>query len=73
MTPLRTSSTSQCNVKACLRDPTVQRLRERIAEVTRVPWEYAEHLQLLRYESGQFCAPSSATPTVRDRQDAPPT
>ena len=54
VTPVRTSSTSWCNVRSCLSDPVVQAVRQRISNVTRVPWEYAEHLQLLKYEPGQF-------------------
>jgi len=48
VTPVRTSSTSWCNVASCLDDPKVQEIRERISNLTRVPWEYAEHLQLLK-------------------------
>jgi hypothetical protein len=32
----------------------MQSVRERIVNVTRVPWENAEHLQVLRYHPGQF-------------------
>ena len=45
---------SQCNVDSCLRDELFQRTRERISNMTRVPWTNAEHLQLLRYTAGQF-------------------
>ena len=54
VTPVRTSSTSWCNVQHCLKDETIQTVRERISNVTRVPWENAEHLQVLRYHPGQF-------------------
>jgi len=54
VTPVRTSSTSWCNVDKCLSDPLVQEVRARIANVTRVRWENAEHLQVLRYQPGQF-------------------
>ena len=54
VTPVRTSSTSWCNVEGCLRDGKFQEVRERIVNVTRVPWENAEHLQVLRYQPGQF-------------------
>ena len=53
VTPVRTSSTSWCNVQHCLKDETIQTVRERISNVTRVPWENAEHLQVLRYHPGQ--------------------
>jgi hypothetical protein len=91
VTPVRTSSTSWCNVQSCLEDemvrkggreppvppsrctrptpyPTpkprfhlspqppphilpgaqVQEIRQRISNLTKVPWKYAEHLQLLK-------------------------
>ena len=54
VTPVRTSSTSWCNVQHCLKDETIQTVRERISNLTRVPWENAEHLQVLRYHPGQF-------------------
>jgi len=54
VTPVRTSSTSWCNVRSCLDDTKVQEIRERIVNVTRVPWTNAEHLQVLRYNEGQF-------------------
>lgn len=54
VTPVRTSSTSWCNVQHCLEDPLVQTVRARIANLTRVPWKNAEHLQVLRYQPGQF-------------------
>ena len=54
VTPVRTSATSWCNVAYCLDDPFLQQVRSRIANVTRVPWEYAEHLQTLKYLPGQF-------------------
>ena len=54
VTPVRTSATSWCNVESCLRDLRFQEIRQRISNLTRVPWENAEHLQVLRYEPGQF-------------------
>ena len=50
----RTSTTSWCNVPSCLRDPTFLSIRTRISELMGVPWENSEHLQLLRYQEGQF-------------------
>lgn len=50
----RTSTTSWCNVPSCLDDPTFQAVRSRISELVGVPWVNSEHLQLLRYERGQF-------------------
>ncbi|KAL1499143.1 hypothetical protein AB1Y20_013654, partial [Prymnesium parvum] len=54
VTPVRTSSTSWCNVPSCLNDPTFQEVRARISNLTKVPWQYAEHLQVLQYKQGQF-------------------
>ena len=50
----RTSPTSWCNVPECLSDTRFQRIRQRISELTEVPWENSEHLQVLQYEVGQF-------------------
>lgn len=54
ITPVRTSSTSWCNVPACEDDPTVQAVRERISRLVGIPWENAEHLQVLRYQPSEF-------------------
>mmetsp|Transcript_5103 Transcript_5103/g.13443 ORF Transcript_5103/g.13443 Transcript_5103/m.13443 type:complete len:401 (+) Transcript_5103:65-1267(+) len=54
VTPVRTSSTSWCNVPHCLSDELFQDVRDRISNITRVPWRNAEHLQVLRYHPGQF-------------------
>mmetsp|Transcript_5827 Transcript_5827/g.17239 ORF Transcript_5827/g.17239 Transcript_5827/m.17239 type:complete len:413 (+) Transcript_5827:1698-2936(+) len=50
----RTSTTSWCNVPSCLEDATFLQVRARISELMRVPWQNSEHLQLLRYEAGQY-------------------
>ena len=50
----RTSTTSWCNFPSCLNDPTFQRIRGRISDLVGVPWAHSEHLQLLRYERGQY-------------------
>lgn len=50
----RTSTTSWCNVPSCLADPTFQKVRARISELVGVPWINSEHLQLLRYQEGQY-------------------
>ena len=50
----RTSTTSWCDVTSCLGDPTLQAIRQRIADLVGVPWTNSEHLQVLRYEVGQF-------------------
>ncbi|KAL1510841.1 hypothetical protein AB1Y20_007123 [Prymnesium parvum] len=51
---VRTSATSWCNVPYCEGDPTIQQIRARIANVTGVPISHGEHVQVLRYEVGQF-------------------
>ena len=50
----RTSTTSWCNVPSCMSDPTLVAVRDRISELVGVPWTNSEHLQLLRYEEGEF-------------------
>ena len=47
---MRTSATSWCNVDSCLRDTRFQEIRQRISNLTRVPWENAEHLQVRKRE-----------------------
>ena len=51
---VRTSSTAWCDPMACQSDPQLQAVRSRIANLTLVPEENAEHMQVLRYEKGQF-------------------
>jgi len=51
---VRTSSTAWCPHSGCGSDPVLQRLRQRISNLTLIPEENAEHLQVLRYEEGQF-------------------
>mmetsp|Transcript_10708 Transcript_10708/g.31018 ORF Transcript_10708/g.31018 Transcript_10708/m.31018 type:complete len:311 (-) Transcript_10708:435-1367(-) len=51
---VRTSSTAWCEHSGCGTDPVVKDIRRRIMELTGVPEENAEHLQILRYQSGQF-------------------
>jgi len=50
----RTSTTSWCNVPSCMGDTGFQQIRQRISDLVRVPWQNSEHLQLLRYEVGQY-------------------
>lgn len=51
---VRTSATSWCNVPFCEADPVIKRVRSRIANVTGVPISHGEHVQVLRYDAGQF-------------------
>ena len=55
----RTSSTSWCNVPKCEEDIVMRRLKAKIvgcldAGRGPLPQTYTEHLQVLRYEPGQF-------------------
>ena len=52
---VRTSSTAWCeHTSSCGRDPAISAVRARIADLTGVPERNAEHLQVLKYEKGQF-------------------
>lgn len=53
---VRTSDQCWCNWGACLDDPVIQTVEERIAKVTRVPVVNGEFMQIVRYGEGQFCA-----------------
>jgi prolyl 4-hydroxylase len=50
----RTSTNAWCDPKQCENDPVVQPLIERMEKLTGITREYTEHLQLLKYEVGQF-------------------
>lgn len=50
----RTSENAWCDEKLCNQDPVILPVIERIASVTETPVANSEHLQLLRYEAGQF-------------------
>jgi len=50
----RTSSTSWCNVPQCENDDVMLRLKEQITDALSCPMKNTEHLQMLRYEPGQF-------------------
>mmetsp|Transcript_40050 Transcript_40050/g.106012 ORF Transcript_40050/g.106012 Transcript_40050/m.106012 type:complete len:318 (+) Transcript_40050:99-1052(+) len=50
----RTSSSSWCNVPTCEEHPMIRTVKARILDVLRMPEENCEHLQVLRYEVGQF-------------------
>eukprot|EP00966_Prymnesium_polylepis_P097366 2255512-Prymnesium_polylepis.1 len=51
---VRTSQTSWCNVPFCEGDPVIKQVRRRVANATGVPISHGEHVQVLRYEPGQF-------------------
>ena len=46
---IRTSWTTWCDTPACLDDPIVKRVIERVADVAQVPVNNSEFIQLLRY------------------------
>jgi prolyl 4-hydroxylase len=50
----RTSTNAWCFVDWCAQDPIVQRVMYRIATITGIGDVNYEHLQILRYEKGQF-------------------
>lgn len=50
----RTSENAWCDEKLCNEDPIIRPVIDRIANVTNTPVSKSEHLQLLRYEVGQF-------------------
>jgi prolyl 4-hydroxylase len=50
----RTSTNSWCDVELCQGDPIIMPVIERIATVTSTNVNNSEHIQLLRYEPGQF-------------------
>eukprot|EP00804_Cyclotella_cryptica_P000358 CCRYP_008674-RB/>CCRYP_008674-RB protein AED:0.16 eAED:0.16 QI:143/1/1/1/0.75/0.6/5/454/617 len=54
VTDARTSHNTWCQEESCTKDPVVSRVLERIATVTNSTIDHSEHLQILRYETGQF-------------------
>jgi prolyl 4-hydroxylase len=50
----RTSTNSWCDVELCQDDPMIMPVIERIANVTSTNINNSEHIQLLRYEPGQY-------------------
>jgi len=50
----RTSHNAWCEVEECYNDPTIRPVIERIAELTGTHPDNSEHLQLLKYEPGQY-------------------
>eukprot|EP00310_Coccolithus_braarudii_P021085 CAMPEP_0183348094 /NCGR_PEP_ID=MMETSP0164_2-20130417/12722_1 /TAXON_ID=221442 /ORGANISM="Coccolithus pelagicus ssp braarudi, Strain PLY182g" /LENGTH=337 /DNA_ID=CAMNT_0025519643 /DNA_START=26 /DNA_END=1036 /DNA_ORIENTATION=- len=53
-TQSRTSSTSWCNVPRCEDNEVMWKLKRRITFALGCPMENTEHLQVLRYEPGQY-------------------
>lgn len=54
VSPQRTSTNAWC-LDECAADPKAKAVSDRISEITGIPENYAESLQLLRYTEGQFC------------------
>ena len=54
VSPVRTSQQAWCQAGPCETDPLVNRVHERVVNVTGVPKNNAEFFQVLRYEEGQF-------------------
>ena len=50
----RTSSTTWCDEEICESSPHVQRIIEKTEELTGLHRNYSEHLQILKYEPGEF-------------------
>jgi prolyl 4-hydroxylase len=49
----RTSTNAWCN-ETCAADPLIKPVLERMESLTQIPDNFTEHLQLLKYEVGQF-------------------
>jgi len=54
VSPVRTSQQAWCQVDPCVNHPLVNRVHERVVNVTGIPKPNAEFFQVLRYEPGQF-------------------
>jgi hypothetical protein len=54
ISPVRTSKQAWCQTPPCMNDPLVNRVHERVINLTGVSKENAEFFQVLRYEPGQF-------------------
>ena len=50
---VRTSSNTWCE-RECYKDPTVKGVIDRITNITQIPEENSEFLQLLKYQEGEF-------------------
>lgn len=50
----RTSETAWCVDDFCTKDPRIEAVTARIADVSRVPYQNSEYLQVLRYHPGQY-------------------
>jgi hypothetical protein len=54
ISPVRTSQQAWCQVDPCVNHPLVNRVHDRVVNVTGIPKQNAEFFQVLRYEPGQF-------------------
>jgi prolyl 4-hydroxylase len=49
----RTSSNSWCSQDSCAQDPIAKNILQRIYDMTQIPEEYSEDMQMLYYQPGQ--------------------
>jgi hypothetical protein len=49
----RTSTNSWCSQDSCAQDPVAKDVLQRIYEMTKIPAEYSEDMQMLYYQPGQ--------------------
>ena len=49
----RTSTLAWC-YEECMEDPIIQRVLDRISNITNIHSNHSDYMQILRYESGQF-------------------
>lgn len=54
VTPARTSTNAWCTDESCFNDNVARRVMERLSNLTNIPQNNGEYLQLLRYEPGQY-------------------
>jgi prolyl 4-hydroxylase len=67
----RTSKTAWCS-GSCMEDPVVQKVARRVEDLTGIPQQNAEHLQLLKYETDAFYSHHhDCTPHHVERQMGP--
>lgn len=50
----RTSTLAWCNSESCLQDPLVQRVLDRMANITQLHPNHSDYLQLLKYAPGDY-------------------
>ncbi|CAK9118763.1 unnamed protein product [Durusdinium trenchii] len=53
----RTSMQMWCVTDPCLSDPLIEKVHQRVVNITGIPKEHAEYFQIVQYEPGQFYRP----------------